>query len=95
MLAKIDEGVVGSDGNVFQAGEQALSFYTQFAKLSTSTTGINQAYTWNSRQHYSTDAFAEGSVAMMFNYSWQMAEIKNKNPKLNFSIASVPQINND
>jgi len=95
MLAKMDEGVVGKDGNVFQAGEQALGFYTQFARLSTASNTINQAYTWNNRQHYSVDAFAEGSVAMMFNYSWQMAEIRNKNPKLNFSVAQVPQINVD
>ena len=95
MLAKLDEGVVGKDGNVTQAGEQALGFYTQFARLGTSSNAINPFYTWNTRQHYSIDAFAEGSVAMMFNYSWQMAEIKNKNPKLNFSIAPVPQVSAD
>ena len=95
MLAKIDEGVVGRDGNVVQAGEQALGFYTQFAKSSTAANAINQAYTWNSRQHYSVDAFSEGSTAMMFGYSWQMAEIRNKNPKLNFAVAPVPQISAD
>ena len=91
--AKFDEGVIGSDGNVFQAGEQALGFYTQFAQLSTSTNLQNPLYTWNTRQHDSVDAFAEGSVAMMFNYSWQIASIQSKNPKLNFAIAPVPQIN--
>ncbi|NTW26892.1 MAG: extracellular solute-binding protein [Candidatus Moranbacteria bacterium] len=93
MQAKIDEGVVGKDGNVSQAGEQALGFYTQFARLGTASNTINPFYAWNDRQHYSTDAFAEGTVAMMFNYSWQIAEIKNKNPKLNFSVVPVPQIN--
>ena len=95
MQAKIDAGVVSKDGTVVQVGEQALEFYTQFARLSTTTNMINQLYTWNSRQHYSIDAFSEGSVAMMFNYSWQMAEIKSKNPKLNFSVAPTPQINSD
>lgn len=90
--ARLDEGVVGKDGTVVQAGEQALGFYTQFAKLSTESNVVNQNYTWNTRQHYSVDAFAEGSVAMMFNYSWQMDEIKRKNPKLNFAVAPVPQI---
>lgn len=91
-VLRMNEGVVGKDGSVVQAGEQALGFYTQFAKLSTENNTPNQVYTWNSRQHNSIDAFTEGSVAMMFNYSWQMKEIKNKNPKLNFAVAAVPQI---
>ncbi|HBI34092.1 MAG TPA: hypothetical protein DEA43_02865 [Candidatus Moranbacteria bacterium] len=93
--AKIDEGVIGSDGNTVQSGEQALGFYTQFARLSTAANTINQYYTWNNRQHYSIDAFSEGKVAMIFNYSWQIKEIRNKNPKLNFSVAPLPQISAD
>lgn len=92
MLAKFDEGVV-QDGNVVQAGEIALGYYTQFARLSTSSNLQNPLYTWNSRQHESVDAFAEGSVAMLFNYSWKNSEIRSKNPKLNYAITTVPQIN--
>ncbi|EKD46822.1 MAG: hypothetical protein ACD_67C00055G0003 [uncultured bacterium] len=92
VLARIDESVTGPDGNMVQAGEQALGFYTNFAKLSTSSNMINPFYTWNNRQNYSMDAFAEGTAAMMINYSWQLEEVKNKNPKLNFGVASVPQI---
>jgi ABC-type glycerol-3-phosphate transport system substrate-binding protein len=94
-LAKFDEGIIGPDGSVIQAGQQALGFYTQFAKLSTAANTANPFYAWNNRQHYSVDAFAEGSVAMMFNYSWQLDVIKQKNPKLNFSVVPVPQINAD
>jgi ABC-type glycerol-3-phosphate transport system substrate-binding protein len=93
MMAKLDEAVTGPNGTMIQAGEEALGFYTQFARLNNATNGVNPYYAWNGRQHYSIDAFAEGSVAMMFNYSWQMAEIKSKNPKLNFAVAPVPQIN--
>jgi ABC-type glycerol-3-phosphate transport system substrate-binding protein len=92
VVAKFDEGVVGADGNVVQAGEQALGYYTQFAKLNTVSNTMNPFYTWNSRNHNSIDAFAEGTVAMMFNYSWQIAELKSKNPKLNFAITNVPQV---
>jgi hypothetical protein len=53
---------------------------------------VNPFYTWNSKQPNSVDAFAGGTTAMMFNYSWQNAEIKSKNPKLNYAIAPVPQI---
>lgn len=95
VLAKINESVVDREGNMTQAGEQALDYYTKFAKLSTTAGTINPLYTWNSRSSYSVDAFAEERVAMMFNYSWQMAEIKSKNPKLNFSVASVPQAYSD
>lgn len=91
MQAKFDEGVI-QNGEVIQAGEMALGYYTQFAKLSTSSNLQNPLYTWNSRQHDSLDAFAEGSVAMMFNYSWRNADIRNKNPKLNYGITTIPQI---
>ncbi len=66
-------------------GEDALNFYTQFASSSSPN------YTWNPNQHYSIDAFAEGHVAMMFNYSWHIATVTNKAPKLNFAVAPVPQ----
>ena len=65
--------------------QSALTFYTQFAQSS------SPYYTWNSRQHYSIDAFSEGKAAMMFNYSWHLQTIQDKAPKLNFAVASVPQ----
>lgn len=67
-------------------GEESLSFYTQFANSNSAQ------YSWNSNMHYSIDAFSEGTAAMMINYSWQMATIANKSPKLNFAVAPVPQI---
>jgi multiple sugar transport system substrate-binding protein len=69
-----------------QAGEKALAFYTDFSKKSSSY------YSWNPQMHNSLDAFSEGNLAMMFNYSWQIEAIKRKNPKLNFSVAPFPQI---
>jgi len=63
----------------------ALSFFTQFSQAS------SPYYCWNSRMHYSIDAFSEGNLAMMFNYSWHIPTIKDKSPKLNFAIASIPQ----
>lgn len=84
--AKIDEGVISGDGSVIGAGAQALGFYTSFANMGGSS------YTWNSKKGNSIEEFSAGNVAMIFNYSWQNAEIKNRNPKLNFATASVPQI---
>lgn len=64
-------------------GEKALDFYTQFAR--------SGYLSWNPRMHYSIDAFSEGNLAMMFNYSWQIPVLKSKSPKLNFAAAPVPQ----
>ena len=95
VLSKIDEGVVAKNGSVIQPGEQALNYYTNFAKLNSSTGAVNPSYSWNSKQLNSVEAFARGSVAMMFNYSWQIANLKNKNPKLNFAVAPMPQIDSN
>lgn len=67
-------------------GERALSFYTDFSNKS------KQVYTWDISQDYSIDAFAQGKTAMLFNYSYQLPTIKAKNPRLQFSVAPVPQI---
>ncbi len=67
-------------------GENSLNFYTQFASLD------SPLYSWNNRMHYSLDAFYEGTLGMMLNYSWHIDTIKKKNSKLNFAIAKIPQI---
>ena len=66
--------------------QRALTFYTDFANKS------KKVYTWNLQQDYSIDAFAEGETAIMFNYSYHLATIKAKNPRLNFAVAPMPQI---
>lgn len=68
-------------------GERAINFYTQFARSGN--------LTWNPRMHYSIDAFSEGNLAMMLNYSWQIPVLKSKAPKLNFAVAEVPQFKNN
>lgn len=64
----------------------ALNFYTNFANTQ------KDVYTWNPTSHYSIDSFAEGSSAMMINYSYNMETIRAKNPRLNFAVASLPQV---
>jgi len=79
---------ISINGKIIFPGKNALNFYTQFAN----TGSLN--YTWNSRMHYSIDAFSEGTTAMMFNYSWHVKTIADKAPKLNFAVANVPQLEN-
>lgn len=83
--ATFDKAIYGADSNSFYPGEEALNFYTQFANSKSSF------YTWNPSLHYSIDAFSEGAVAMMINYSYNIDTIIAKSPKLNFAIAPVPQ----
>lgn len=77
----------GSGNNVVSPGQDAFKFYTQFADQNSTTV----PYTWNSRMHYSVDAFSEGILGMMFNYSWQIDSLTLKSPKLNYAVAPVPQ----
>jgi len=78
---------VGRNGVTVFPGENSLKFYTQFAK-----SGGDNPYSWNPQMHYSIDAFSEGNLAMMFNYSWHRDTIAAKSPKLNFEVAPVPQL---
>ena len=70
-------------------GREVLEFYSQFARSS------SPLYSWNNAMHYSIDSFYEGDLAMMLNYSWHIDTLKNKNAKLNFAIAPVPQLSLD
>lgn len=69
-----------------KAMADSLESYAQFAQVG------SQYYSWNPRQHYSTDAFYEGTLAMMVNYSWKIEEAKRKNAKLDFGVAPLPQV---
>ncbi len=66
--------------------QDILNFYTSFANPN------SQFYTWNNLQHYSIDAFAEGKVAMIFNYNYLVPILKAKEPYLNFGISNFPQL---
>lgn len=83
--AVFDESVK-INGEDFSPGQRALQFYTDFAD------SLKSIYTWNTRMHYSIDAFYEGKVAMMFNYSYHLPTIRAKAPYLNFGISTMPQI---
>jgi len=74
------------DGQGFYPGQRALEFYADFANPTKS------AYTWNTRMDYSLDAFVQGKAAMMFNYAYQIPDIRAKSAYLNFAIAPMPQI---
>jgi len=73
-------------GESYRPGYDALRFYTEFANTS------KRVYTWNRQMHYSIDAFIEGKTAMIFDYAYELSDIKNRAPYLNFGVAPMPQI---
>ncbi len=67
-------------------GLSALQFYTQF------TTPSLRGYSWDASFDNSVDAFAKGRVGYLFGYMYHYNQLKMKSPKLNFSVAKVPQV---
>jgi len=65
--------------------EAALNFYTGFADPSVSQ------YSWNQSLPSSQSAFLGGSLATYFGYASELADMRAKNPNLNFDVASIPQ----
>lgn len=63
--------------------EDALTFYTLFNRTER---------VWDDTLPVSIMAFATGKTAMFFGYSWDVFEIKNINPDLNFKIVPAPQL---
>ena len=73
----------------YNPGLDALRFYTDFANPA------KEVYSWNSTLPSSLDLFIQGKLAMMFGYSYHLSQIQGKAPKLNFSVSSLPQIENN
>ncbi len=63
--------------------EDALTYYTIFNKTDR---------VWDLTLPSSTLAFANGKLAMYFGFSWDVFEIKNMNPDLEFGIVEAPQL---
>jgi multiple sugar transport system substrate-binding protein len=70
----------------YNPGLEALRFYTDFSNPG------KESYSWNDDMPNSLDMFISGNLAIMFSYSYDLATIKAQAPKLNFSIAKLPQI---
>ena len=70
-------------------GLNALRFYSEFANP------IKESYAWHEELNNSLDFFVSGNLAIMFSYSYDLETIKTRAPKLNFSVAKMPQISSD
>jgi ABC-type glycerol-3-phosphate transport system substrate-binding protein len=70
----------------YNPGLEALRFYTDFSNPG------KEVYSWNDDLDNSINMFTSGKLAMMFGYSYHLPIIKAQAPKLNFSVAKLPQI---
>jgi len=75
-----------ASGSSVVPGQLALDFFTSFSNPSSSS------YDWNPSMPDDLDAFGQGKVAMIIGYSDIAAQLKVKYPKLDFTVAPVPQI---
>ncbi|MBN2197801.1 extracellular solute-binding protein [Candidatus Wolfebacteria bacterium] len=82
MVSQYNEIIFGSEGL------SALNFYLQFSNPSSSY------YTWNQNLRNSLDSFAEGSTAVIFDYSSSIPLIKAKNPYINIGVSPMLQTSN-
>ena len=73
-------------GQKYNPGMEALRFYTDFANPA------KEVYCWNNDLDNSLEMFTQGKLAFMFGYAYHLPQIRAQGPKLNFSIAPLPQI---
>ncbi len=67
-------------------GEQALTFYTDFANPQ------NESYTWSAALPNSLEAFLSGRTAIFFGYAYHLPLIRARAGRMNLTVAKVPQI---
>ncbi|NLZ74687.1 extracellular solute-binding protein [Candidatus Falkowbacteria bacterium] len=72
--------------STYNPAADALRFYIDFADQT------KESYSWNSDLPNSLEMFISGNLGIMFAYSYDLPTIKAQAPKLNFSIAPLPQI---
>jgi len=78
----------GEDTKNYNPGLEALRFYTDFANPS------KEVYCWNKNLNNSLKMFEENQLAIMFGYSYDLPIIRAEQPKLNFAVTKLPQIEN-
>jgi multiple sugar transport system substrate-binding protein len=75
-----------SSSDTLSPVEQALNFYTSYSDPTKSV------YSWNSSLPEDKQMFLSGDLAIYFGKASELADIRAKNPNLNFDVAMLPQI---
>ena len=67
----------------------AIRFYADFADVTRSR------YSWNTASVNNVDAFAEGRLAYLISFSYMQDILADKNPRLDYGISTLPQLDLD
>lgn len=67
----------------------AINFYSDFANPN------SQRYSWNNNSKSNVDAFLEGKLAYIIQYSGFQNIIEERNSRLDYGISELPQLNTD
>lgn len=65
--------------------ERAVNFYTEFSNP------LKPFYSWNRSLPDSKSMFLAGDLAFYFGFASELADLRLKNPNLNFDVAAMPQ----
>jgi ABC-type glycerol-3-phosphate transport system substrate-binding protein len=84
----IESTIADSDYSGSHSANPALNFFTQFADPRSTQ------YSWNRSLLSSKNSFISGNLATYFGFASEMADIRAKNPNLNFDVSSLPQARN-
>jgi multiple sugar transport system substrate-binding protein len=80
------QSIPPGSAQTYNPGLEALRFYTDFSNPA------KDVYCWNSNLSNSVTLFEQGNLAIMFDYAYDLPTIRAAAPKLNFSVAKMPQI---
>ncbi len=69
-----------------QPAIQSLNFFNEFSDP------VKNVYSWNKSRPDSQAAFIAGDLAIYFGLASELKNIQQKNPNLNFDVASIPQV---
>jgi multiple sugar transport system substrate-binding protein len=84
-LLFLQNGVdMNSINSTTENAADALTFYTSFVK--------DSGNVWDATREPSRSAFARGTLAMYFGYSWDAFIIRAQNPQLAFTVSPVPRL---
>mgnify|MGYP001611753507 CR=1 FL=1 len=87
LFNQIPRAIVGRSA---PPGAEALEFYTDFANPFN-----DKVYAWDKRLPSTVDSFARGQLGFFMGYSYHRDQLLAKNPKLNYAIAPMPQLNQE
>lgn len=86
-FATFDRNSLTNQQRAYLPGAEALIFYQSFQSIG------QPNYTWNAGMPLSLDAFVTGKTAYFFGFPTDVAEVRTRAAKLDFSVTKLPQVN--